>query len=104
MDENIVYEEREDEFDIVRRISLLRPSFDHICSLVVQEDEAEITKRKQKEEDEYVDVMGNLEVQPEEMLARQEVKDEDILWAESEPDQDDKKWTMKVLLADESDY
>ncbi|KLO10157.1 WD40 repeat-like protein [Schizopora paradoxa] len=84
MDENVVYEEREDEFDI--------------------EDEAEITKRKQKEEDEYVDVMGENEVEPAEQLARQEEKDEDILWAESEPDKDDKKWTMKVLLADESDY
>jgi len=85
MDENIVYEEREDEFDI--------------------EDEAEIAKRKRKEEDEYVDIMGDLEVEPApELLARQEVKDEDILWAESEPDKDDKKWNMKVLLADESDY
>lgn len=80
------------------------PLYYLVRSLLVQEDEAEITKRKQKEEDEYVDVMADLEVQPEELLARQEVKDEDILWAESEPDQDDKKWTMKVLLADESDY
>lgn len=80
------------------------PLYHLVRSLLVQEDEAEITKRKQKEEDEYVDVMADLEVQPEELLARQEVKDEDILWAESEPDQDDKKWTMKVLLADESDY
>lgn len=76
--------------------------FTHLC---LQEDEAEIAKRKRKEEDEYVDIMGDLEVEPApELLARQEVKDEDILWAESEPDKDDKKWNMKVLLADESDY
>ena len=56
MDENVEYEEREDEFDIVSgtlsglRVSLLT------TWCVLQEDEAEIARRKMLEEEEDVDI------------------------------------------------
>ena len=40
-----------------------------------------------------------------EIEIRREVKDEDILWAEDEPDDDDiKNWKMKVIMNPEDDY
>ncbi|KAI5124879.1 hypothetical protein M0805_007309 [Coniferiporia weirii] len=82
VDENVEYEEHEDEFDI--------------------EDENELALRKRREEDAEVDVNG-LEEVPDalEMELRREVKDEDVLWAESEPDEDQKGWRMKVIMVDD---
>lgn len=55
-----------------------------------------------KEEDVEVDINHIDEVIDErEMELRREVKDEDILWAESEPDGDDREWCMKILMVDE---
>lgn len=55
-----------------------------------------------KEEDVEVDINHIDEVIDErEMELRREVKDEEILWAESEPDGDDKDWSMKILMVDE---
>jgi hypothetical protein len=61
-----------------------------------------MAERKKREEDVEVDIMGNgLDETPDatelEMNARREVKDEDVDWAENEPD-DDKDWTMKLVL------
>ncbi|KAL5488231.1 SWD1 [Sanghuangporus weigelae] len=84
-DENVEYEEREDEFDI--------------------EDEDEMAQRKMREEDADVDINGVDEVlDATEIELRREVKDEDILWAEDEPDDDTKTWKMKLILNPEDDY
>lgn len=105
VDENVEYEEREDEFDIVRPPrSLFRyRSTDHLES---QEDEADIARRKMLEEEEDVDIDGGI-VDPTENTAdhlRQPTEnDDDYLWATDEPDDDMKGWKMKVLVEDEQD-
>lgn len=57
-----------------------------------------------KEEDVEVDISANDEVVNEkEMELRSEVKDEDALWAEEDPDEDSGDWKMKVLMSDDAD-
>lgn len=110
MDENVEYEEREDEFDIVSRHSVQLPSgplnTDHDATSPLQEDEAEIARRKMLEEEEDVDIEG----EPEDVVAsaadaaRQNGdQDEDTLWALEEPDDDEKGWRMKVLIEDDQE-
>ena len=61
-----------------------------------------MARRKMREEDAEVDILSVDEVIDErEMELRREVKDEDVLWAESEPDKDEKGWKMKILMIDE---
>lgn len=83
-DENAEYEEREDEFDV--------------------EDEEEIADRKRRIEDAPVDVLTVDEdptVHEAKMQKEREVSDEDVLWAESEPDEDHPGWRMKVIMVDD---
>lgn len=82
VDENIEYEEREDEFDI--------------------EDEVEIAKRKMKEEEQEVDIDGRENILPDRSYYAP-ADDEDIVWADDEPDQDKSNWKLKVNMEDESD-
>ena len=71
----------------------------------MQEDEDEMAQRKMREEDAEVDIVGLDEtLDGTEMERRREDKDEDILWAESEPDDDVKGWKMKLVLDPEDDY
>lgn len=53
VDENVVYEEREDEFDIVSHRRNLRAPRTN-CSL--QEDESELERRKKIEEEQLIDI------------------------------------------------
>lgn len=105
VDENVEYEEREDEFDIVR---LPRSLFHdrRTDQLDSQEDEADIARRKMLEEEEDVDIDGGI-TDPAENTAdhlRQPTEnDDDFLWATDEPDDDMKGWRMKVLVEDEQD-
>ncbi|KAL1741949.1 WD40-repeat-containing domain protein [Schizophyllum fasciatum] len=76
LDENIMYEEREDEFDI--------------------EDETEIAKRKMLQEEEEVDI-DTIDVPPRwqfKALPRPSPNDEDLLWADEQPDADRAEWSM----------
>lgn len=58
-----------------------------------------------REEDAEVDINGVDEVlDATEIELRREVKDDDILWAESEPDDDEKGWKMKLVMNPEEDY
>jgi COMPASS component SWD1 len=65
VDENVKYEEREDEFDIVRLSLHLYSFHPSTClgGLIVdrwlQEDESEIAQRKTKEEEQFIDIGGD---------------------------------------------
>lgn len=64
-----------------------------------------MAQRKMREEDAGVDIIGVDEtLDGTEIERRREEKDEDILWAESEPDDDEKGWKMKLILDPEDDY
>ena len=64
-----------------------------------------MAQRKMREEDAEVDIVGLDEtLDGTEIERRREDKDEDILWAESEPDDDVKGWKMKLVLDPEDDY
>ncbi|THH01764.1 hypothetical protein EW026_g1002 [Hermanssonia centrifuga] len=82
VDENVEYEEREDEFDI--------------------EDESEQALRKQKEEEEEIDINGAEEKGDRGDYWNGE-EDEDIAWADDEPDDDLPGWKLKVIMEEESD-
>ncbi|KAF8911345.1 WD40 repeat-like protein [Mucidula mucida] len=77
LDENVEYEEKEDEFDI--------------------EDEEEIKRRKMKAEEEEVDIDG-LPNDPVQYPLKAD--DEDMSWADQEPDEDSQPWKMRVLVED----
>ncbi|KAF7354969.1 COMPASS complex protein [Mycena sanguinolenta] len=85
LDENVEYEEREDEFDI--------------------EDEADMVRRKMKEEEEEVDI----DTVPEAAKPRQihhhgvQPGDEDVAWADEEPDDDQQDWKMRVIMEEDWD-
>ncbi|KAF8629362.1 hypothetical protein AX15_003493 [Amanita polypyramis BW_CC] len=80
VDENIVYEEREDEFDI--------------------EDEEVIAERKRREEDNPVDING---VDDTASPDQNGITDEDVAWADEEPDEDTCNWKLKIIMKDEYD-
>lgn len=91
-----MYDEREDEFDIVS------PTLTLPCSsfTITQEDETALEMRKMKEEEELVDVAdeatkpGSFQVP--------ETLDEDARWAEEDPDEDtDRAWHLPVLMEDD---
>lgn len=66
MEENVDYDEREDEFDIVstcisslvHTICTYITRLDHGADTVMQEDEDELTRRKDLEEDINIDVLS----------------------------------------------
>ncbi|TFK43045.1 WD40-repeat-containing domain protein [Crucibulum laeve] len=81
VDENVEYEEKEDEFDI--------------------EDAAVIFARKMKAEEEEVDIDTGSEPVAKPIPGGTSADDEDIAWAEEEPDGDDKLgWAMHVVMDD----
>ena len=59
-----------------------------------------MAERKKKEEDVEVDILNDFTGESD--TQRRESKDKDILWAESDPDNDVPGWRMKVLLVDDS--
>ncbi|KAL0570490.1 chromatin binding protein [Marasmius crinis-equi] len=77
VDENVVYEEKEDEFDI--------------------EDEEEIFKRKMKGEEVDVDVDA-VEDDTDKKPQFLPQENEDDEWADLEPDNDCTTWKMKIIL------
>ena len=94
------YEEREDEFDIASSFSRFF-AFSHIQLTyhTWQEDEDEMAQRKKRIEDAEVDILGLDEVSDDSDVEKgKEVHDPDIHWAETDPDDDKKGWTMKVIM------
>ncbi|VDC02495.1 unnamed protein product [Peniophora sp. CBMAI 1063] len=83
VDENVEYEEREDEFDI--------------------EDENEISKRKMREEEEDVDIETGVELNMESPRVNGDLHDEDLLWAEDEPDEDKPGWKLRLIMVEDDD-
>ena len=107
VDENVEYQEREDEFDIVSTIYLLFYLFlftqnkTKNMSFDLQEDEAELARRKMKAEEDKVDVIGIAEDMYEHNASAagwNGDQDEDILWADEEPDDDIRDWNMKIVM------
>ncbi|KAF8632023.1 hypothetical protein AX17_004966 [Amanita inopinata Kibby_2008] len=84
VDENIVYEEKEDEFDI--------------------EDQEVITERKRRAEDEMVDIDGGMETGVHAFNSMKDgYVDEDAAWADEEADGDTGDWKLKIVMTDEYD-
>ena len=71
-----------------------------------QEDESEIARRKMKGEEEDVDISGSPEAEtngvPEPSRWVSE-DDEDVVWANEEPDDDVRGWKLKILIEDDMD-
>jgi COMPASS component SWD1 len=85
VDENVWYEEKEDEFDL--------------------QDEGEVARRKAEEEDEEVDIDG-FDEEPsgrDKDRAVEDEEDEELRWADQEPDEDVKGWKMKIWMDDDED-
>ncbi|KAK7471097.1 chromatin binding protein [Stygiomarasmius scandens] len=82
VDENVEYEEKEDEFDI--------------------EDEEEMLKRKMKAEEEEVDIDT---VTEDPSRSKNQIvsqgDDEDLDWADEDPDEDVAGWTMRIIMEEE---
>jgi COMPASS component SWD1 len=71
-----------------------------------QEDEAEIARRKMKEEEEEVDVITiteNVSERQPQAGGWNGDHDEDILWADEEPDDDVQEWSMKTVMEVDSE-
>ena len=102
VDENVEYDEREDEFDIVN--SLLVKFISRWANNFSQEDESVLAERKMKQEEEEVDILSGNEV-GEEIVDYPRVNgDEDeFTWADDEPDEDIRGWRMKIVMEDELD-
>jgi len=85
LDENVEYEEREDEFDI--------------------EDEADMIRRKMKEEEEEVDIDTVPEAAKPRDIQLHGVQpgDEDVAWADEELDDDQQDWKMRVIMEEDWD-
>ncbi|KAJ6627441.1 WD40-repeat-containing domain protein [Mycena sp. CBHHK59/15] len=85
LDENVEYEEREDEFDI--------------------EDETAMIARKMKEEEEEVDIDTVPEAaKPRDVQLHGVLPgDEDVAWADEEPDDDLEGWKMNVIMEEDWD-
>ncbi|KAI0079760.1 WD40 repeat-like protein [Panus rudis PR-1116 ss-1] len=83
VDENVEYEEREDEFDI--------------------EDESAAVFKKQQIEDEAVDIFTMSEEYDKLPPSLPREEDEDLAWADSNPDDDHPGWKLKVLMEEDED-
>ncbi|KAF5388144.1 hypothetical protein D9615_000017 [Tricholomella constricta] len=102
VDENVEYEEREDEFDIVRSaFSRYRTLTRRVSG---QEDEEEILKRKMKAEDEEVDIDTIVEdaARRDTQLDKMEVEDEELVWADHDAD-DTAEFRMKIIMQDDAE-
>jgi COMPASS component SWD1 len=67
-----------------------------------QEDEAEIAKRKMKQEEDEVDIDSVIEDAPERNAqpVGLQGEDEDLAWADEDPDDDEGEWKMKIIMED----
>ncbi len=68
----------------------------------LQEDEGEMAQRKMKEEDLEVDIEADSS-EDGRMDVIAEPRDEDMIWADDDPDQDLSALHMKVLIQDGND-
>ena len=66
----------------------------------MQEDVEVIAARKRKEEDEPVDIDGVNEAASTDQNG---TIDEDLAWADEEPDEDTENWKLKTIMKDEYD-
>ena len=66
----------------------------------MQEDVEVIAARKRKEEDEPVDIDGVNEAASTDQNG---TLDEDLAWADEEPDEDTENWKLKTIMKDEYD-
>lgn len=105
LDENVIYEEKEDEFDIVRvhTSAPLRSTCDKsVCMLGVQEDEEVLRQRKAREEDADVDIISYDDEFLEASRSRANpgkadiANDIDLAWVHENPDDDDKPYFPPV--------
>lgn len=72
----------------------------------MQEDEAEIARRKMLEEEEDVNIDDAVEDAANgaaDHYRQSSENDEDLLWALDEPDDDIKGWKLQVLIEDEQE-
>lgn len=69
----------------------------------MQEDESEIALRKQKAEDEEIDIDGLIEDPSSKQVEHVRLADEDddVAWAAEEPDDDQPDWRMKVMVEED---
>jgi COMPASS component SWD1 len=60
--------------------------------------------RKMKQEEEEVDILTGRDAE-EEIVEHPRVNgdEEDFAWADDEPDEDGRGWTMKIMMEDELD-
>ncbi|KAG1902847.1 WD40-repeat-containing domain protein [Suillus fuscotomentosus] len=84
-DENVIYEEGESEFDI--------------------ENEVELAMRKKLQEDEAIDILGGVDDLVDHKMngVAGDPGDEDLEWADDEPDDDWQGWRLKVIMVDDDD-
>ena len=66
----------------------------------MQEDVEVIAARKRKEEDEPIDIDGVNEAASTDQNG---TLDEDLAWADEEPDEDTENWKLKTIMKDEYD-
>ena len=66
----------------------------------MQEDVEVIAARKRKEEDEPVDIDG---VDEAASTDQNGTLDEDLAWADEEPDEDTENWKLKTIMKNEYD-
>lgn len=95
VDENIDYEEKEDEFDLVSWYS----AFLVQLLMSLQEDEEETKRRKAKEEDQVVDVDTVVDNSKQFKYQAADQKDEDILWADQDSP-DGEVFKMKTVMVE----
>lgn len=97
---NVEYEEREDEFDIVRGYFIGSMNL----SEFYQEDIKETARRKMLQEEDDVDVYGmDPDPRHDSYAGANAGGDEDFAWADDEPDDDVGGWKMKLVVEDESE-
>lgn len=95
VDENIDYEEKEDEFDLVSWYS----AFLVQLLMSLQEDEEETKRRKAKEEDQVVDVDTVVDNSKQFKYQAADQEDEDILWADQDSP-DGEVFKMKTVMVE----
>jgi len=108
VDENVEYEEREDEFDIVRVFFPVMPNLDDQSVLffflpIFYEGGCVLSEPKMKQEEEEVDVLNGKDAEEVVEHPRVNGDEEDIAWADDDPDEDVRGWKMKIVMEDELD-
>lgn len=68
-----------------------------------QEDESELAQRKQIAEEEEVDITGIEQEKKGDYWKWNADDDEDIAWADEEPDDDMAGWKFKILMEEETE-